>query len=738
MKFVKTGWLCAVTVAGATALASNEYTTSQDGTVLDVTLTANDAIITDKLSADGVDTLRFTRGGGCYSVKLRSSGGNDLPGGVIADGYLLKIQNPNVLGSGPVVLTNQYSGLYGDSWSSLPAIDVSNRVVFDMVSSYAAGEGSKNLVLHNIGVTGGNADKVVTLGRDGGAQATVTLSLDGEGNDPIGYFNLRGALALTLDGGTIRAAGTGNRALFQAASAATPATTVLNKPLTIDVADGGDISLGVSPSTWSKVHTATNAVEELKPDNWSFESGNTGWTFGTAQGGNTSGVYSNGSSFDDCGSTTNGSKYAMVRNGSTLSRTVSLPTGGLWRVVFEQGCRKGAYSKNIGTSVTLGGTTVLTIPKKTSDADLHGFKEFRSRAVQLAAGDCELAITLSYTGENGSLNFDAIRFERCEETEPAFILAKTGAGALTLTGDDFPAATADLKVSVDGGALSVVDAALAGNSFAVANGAELRFSGVSATNAAIGVTAGGTVAFGLPEENLVKNGGFETPETTTYGYQSNGSCKWTLSPSSGNGTPGLQRNGSAVTSAEADRTPYGNQSLYLRTGTTAEQSITVAAAGDYLLSFWQAPRNYASSHELALTVFVDDVKVVENAGQEARYKPFRTSKTLSLTAGSHTLKFSCAAGGGSGSMVFVDDVSLAAVPSSSDANDFSKSTLSLASGSTVKLNQPERAKVHVGTVLVDGVMVRGGRGALVAAGVNVEGTGRLRCGAPFGLSVIIK
>ena len=86
MKFVKTGWLCAVTVAGATALASNEYTTSQDGTVLDVTLTANDAIITDKLSADGVDTLRFTRGGGFYSVKLRSSGGNDLPGGVKQNG----------------------------------------------------------------------------------------------------------------------------------------------------------------------------------------------------------------------------------------------------------------------------------------------------------------------------------------------------------------------------------------------------------------------------------------------------------------------------------------------------------------------------------------------------------------------------------------------------------------------------------------------------------------------------
>ena len=122
-----------------------------------------------------------------------------------------------------------------------------------------------------------------------------------------------------------------------------------------------------------------------------------------------------------------------------------------------------------------------------------------------------------------------------------------------------------------------------------------------------------------------------------------------------------------------------------------------------------------------------------NAGKAERYTPYKTKRTLSLTAGSHTIKFECGTGGNSGAMLFVDDVSLKAV---SEPNDFATSTLSLASGATVRLNNTE--KISVGTVTVNGVKVKGGASALTNACVIVEGDGRIQCGDPSGLMVFIR
>lgn len=728
--------LCLAMAAVPAFAGYNEYNTADTGNIRDVTLTVNDTIISDKLSGNGIDTLRFTRSDSFYSVKLRSNGGNDLPGGIIADGYTLKIQNPNVLGMGPVVLTNNNACLYGDSYSALSQIDVHNRVVFDTVNSWAAGENAKPLILHNIGVTGKNTAKAVALGRTETRQSTVTLALDGNDNDPIGYFTLRGNLALTINGGTLRAAAAeGTRALFQTANQATPTLTILNAPLMVDVADGGDVWFGVSQPTYSKTQTITNVVEEYKPDNWSFESGRTGWSITTGD------VYEKGDfAFDGNGmyATTNGTKYAMVRHDNTISRSITLPSAGLWKVVFEQGCRGGDYSIGITATVTIDDSAVMEIPGPTAP---YGFKEFRSEAVQLTSGSHTFKIALGSGTTNdannhGSLNFDAIRFERIEVTTPGFSLAKTGAGSLTLSGKDFPSATSDLPIDVENGILELSAAALSGNSISVASGGELTLSGVAATNTTITVASGGIVSFGTTNKNLVVNGSFETPSITTYGYKWLSECKWTLLPSSGdNGVrAGIQHNGSDISKlGAADLTPYGDQSLYLRTGTTAEQSISVPVDGDYVLSFWQAPRNYAASQELALTVTIDGNEVVVNPGQSARYEPYRTSQVVSLAAGSHTLKFACAAGGGAGSMLFVDDVSLKAV---SEPNDFATSTLTLASGATVRLNNA--AKMAVGTVTVDGAKIRGGANALRAVGVTVEGNGRIQCGGPTGLTMFLR
>ena len=714
----------------------NEYTTNDVGNIRDVTLTVNDTVISDKLSGGGIDTLRFTRGGGMSSVKLRSNGGNDLPGGIIVDGFTLKIQNPNVLGTGPVQLLNQWAMLYVDWQDTGSSVDVQNRVVFDTIDTYAAGQDSYKLILHNVGVTDRNSAKAVSLGRDGTSTANVTLALDGNDNDPIGYFNLRGNLALNIDGGTLRAAATGGtRALFQPVNAqATPAITVHNSPLTVDVAEGGDVRFGVSP-TYVKDKTVTTFAEEYKPDNWSFESGNTGWTF--SNGGN----YSNGSAFDanSTWATTNGTKYAMCRQGATISRTIALPSAGLWSVVFEQGCRDGSYSLNVTTTVSLGGNTVMTIPAMTAQSETHGFQEYRSEPVQLPAGDCAFQIALGSAGQYNSLNFDAIRFERYEETTPSCSLTKTGAGSLTLAGSDFPSTTSELPVAVNGGVLTVCDAALAGNSFAVGSGGELVFSDVTATNTLTSVATGGAVAFGVAESNFVVNGSFEMPVVSSYGFQWANACQWILKPdgtSAERGNEGIQHNGSAVTSDSADQTPYGDQSLFLRPGASASQTVNIPANGRYVLSFWQAARNYGSANVLDLYVMVDGVTNIVNAGKAERYDPYRTSRTLSLTAGSHTVQFECGtADTQQGAMIFVDDVSLKAV---SAQNDFATSTLSLVSGATVRLNNAGQGKLAVGTVTVNGVKVNGGASALRKAGVIVEGDGRIQCGTPSGLTVVIQ
>lgn len=730
---VKVAAVCLAMAASTAVFAGyNEYTKPlpvSDG-VADVALTVNDTIITDKLSGDGIDALRFTRAGDIFSVKLRSAGGNTLPGGIIADGFLLKIQNPNVLGSGPVLLKNQWSGLYGDVWSELPAIDVANRVVFDTASSYAAGEDAKNLVLHNVGVTEANASKVVTLGREGTGKATVTLALDGDRNDAVGYFNLRGNLALTLDGGTLRAAATGGeRNLFQKANdQATPSLAIENSPLTIDVAEGGTVGFGVSP-TYAKTKKSLQFAEEYKPDNWSFEEGNTGWTFSNG------GTYTRGAAFDANGTwgPKDGDKYAMVRNGAALTREIEIPADGMWCVVFDMGCRDGGYSLNIDTTVAIDAVSVLTIAKLTDASQAHGFETVRSEPHQLTAGKHDFKIELSSTGGYGSLNFDAIRFERYEESVPGHSIVKTGTGTLSLKDGDLPSDGANVSVMVGGGTVFVTDAALKGNSFSVGGGAALSFSGVTAVGTEVSVASGGTVVLGALGENIVNNGGFEKPEVADYGFKWAGECDWTLEPAA-EPRPAIQHNGGTLTKS-ADQTPYGSQSLFLRTGTSASQTVYAQASGDYVLSFWQAPRNYASSNELALKVVIDGVEVIENEGQSVRYEPYRTSKAIQLAQGAHTVKIECLAGGEAGSGIFVDDVSLAAVM---PLNDFSKASLSLKPGATLRVDGAVNKKTAIGTVVVDGVAVRGGADALRAAGVIVEGSGRIQCGKPFGLSLVLR
>lgn len=724
--------LCLAMAAVPAFAGNNEYVTPvpvTDG-IADVTLTVNDTIIDKKLSGDGINTLRFTRGNGMSSVKLRSTDGNTLPGGIIADGFLLKIQNPNVLGAGPVLLKNQWSGLYGDYYSALAAIDVANRVVFDTVSSYAAGEETKNLVLRNIGVTDANANKVVTLGRERTGKATVTLALDGDQNDAVGYFNLRGNLALTIDGGTLRAAAGDSRDLSQKVNdQATPNITVCNSPLTVDVAEGGSARFGVSP-TFAKTKTTLQFAEEYKPSNWSFEEGKNGWTFSNGD------TYTRGAAFDANGTwgPNDGDKYAMVRNGATLTREIEIPTDGLWCVVFDMGCRDGNYSLNIGTTVTIDAASVLTIAKLTDESQTHGFEEVRSEPHTLTAGKHDFKIELSSTGGFGSLNFDAIRFERYEEVYPDFAIAKAGAGTFVL--NDFNQDA--LPIAVQAGTLACENTVLPNAAISVASGAELNAAGLVAAGTTIDVAAGGKFSIRADgDSNLIANGSFETPSTADNAFYWPNDCKWTLYPwdSSGN-RPVIQRNGGTYCPSGANSypTPYGDQFLLLRVGEVAYQQVSLSVGGTYVLSFAQSHRKGYQSPGLAVTI--DDNAVLTVSGEDAQHDFEQIAVPVNLTAGTHTIRFTALDGNEAGqySRLSIDDVSL--VNTTMPPCDLSSTTLKLKSGSIVRLNNAE--KLHVGTVLVDGVAVRGGADALRAAGVTVEGNGRIQCGNPLGLTVSLR
>ena len=726
---MKANNVLAFVLSAAAIVASagyNEYTSTVTDGIKDVTLTVNDTVITDKLSEEGVDTLRFTRSSSFYAVKLRSTGGNNLPGGVMADGYMIKIQNANVFGTGPLQLLNQWSSLYVDYMpNSGDVVDVPNRVEFDTISSFAAAVPPYGLALHNIGVTANNADKVITLGRENTGAANLTLALDGDQNDAISKFNLRGNLSLTVDGGTLRAAAGAARDLFVKADAnATPNISILNEPLTIDAAAGSPVRFGVAPS-FSGVKTIDVFREEIKPTNWSFET-TSGWTFVSGAGG-AGGYYQNNSAFDSNNlyPTTNGTHYAMMRRGGSVYQNIPFAKGGKYRVIFERGCRGGNYSKGISLTVSIDDTPLTVFPALSAPT---GFTQLETDFVNLTAAEHKLSFALSETATDnyGSLNIDAVRLERYETVTPGFEIAKTGAGTFVL--NDFN--VNDLAVNVQAGTLACENTILPNAAVTVANGAELNAAGLTAAGTTIDVSAGGRVSFrALEDVNLVANGSFETPETSDYSFYWASACGWNLEPTA-DPRPGIQRNGGTYTKT-ADKTPYGNQTLYLRTATSASQTVNVPKDGTYELSYWACTRTGYPS--LALTVTIDGT--AQQSGLTFGADEYvRTTKKVLLTKGNHTLKFEAAAGGHQYALMFIDNVSLA--DATVQPSDLSETTLQLKSGSIVRLDNTE--KVVVGSATVDGVEVNGGAATLRRAGVIVEGEGRIQCGPPRGLILLVR
>lgn len=734
---IRTLALVACGLAAATASAGyNEYTSTVKDGIKDVTLTVNETIITDTLSEPSVDTLRFTRSSNFYTVKLRSLNGNDLPGGIVLNGFNLHIQNPNVLGTGPIVLSNDWSSLYVDYNNP----DVQNRVVIGSSSAWISGQGAYTPTLHNIGFIPTYTERKVKLGRDNSFSGSVRLLLDGSENDPVGYFSLRDGSALTIDGGTLRAASNASavRDFFRRADAGAkaPTMTIANTPLTLETSGGLAVRLGLTPS-FSSSHTNEVFREEYKTDDWSFESGIGNWKFVQSTL-NTSFQTVNGQPYDtrdgNAWTTTNGNKYVMLRLGAQVYRNFDVPTTGKWKVVFERGCRPDStYSMNMSTTVYVDDEAVCTFPALTKTEEKHPFKEFSTGLIELTKGAHKIAIGIDGSGSlYSSLNFDAIRLQRYDVVVPAHAIAKTGEGMFVLNDVD----KRDLSISVKAGTLACENTVLPNAAIAVASGAELNAAGLTAAGAMVDVAAGGRLSFRAKDaSDLIANGGFEMPETKDNSFCWTSDCKWTLYPWEGSDRPVIQRNGGKYCpSGNSYPTPYGDQFLLLRIDEAAYQSVSVPADGTYALSFAQSYRKEYQSP--GLTVAVDGNAVLTVSGADAQHDFEQTTVNVVLSKGNHEIRFTAQSGNNAGqySRLSIDNVSL--VTADVNPSDLSTATLNLKSGSVVRLDNPE--KVAVGVVTVDGVAVRGGAGALRAAGVMVEGAGRIQCGKPLGICIFVR
>lgn len=708
-----------------------DYTvTTNEGAVVFVNSSSERATVTDSyLASDGIDSLSFnsTNSGGFDFMPTQPS--TYTGGTTIVEGQLY-IYSDGALGSGPVTI-NDGSSLIVRGCD----IVFDDKVVFG--ESYIAGFGGGCPIMRSVGSIG--AEKSIRIGRNGaGTASKAVLSLTGGDSEALGRIYTSGALDLTLDGGTVAVRSDASSPFFKSATAAdTPSATIAAAGVTFDVASGADVELGLSPVCRTIV---TNVVATVSIPNGDFESGLNGWTIDKSANSQKSGEQSNGSVFDTAGddqwTTTNVTHYLMLRVNQKISRTITVPSDGLWRVVFDQGCRPGSdtYSLNMDTVVKVVDAGTTTFKGPAAQADLYGFKRFETGVMELSAGTSyrlEVSIEQKTSNKNKSMNFDVFRMEKVEIADVVGRFTKTGGGTLRTdawTGADVQvgagilniesAAISNTVISVQGGTLELVDARMK-------EGTQIR------------VSAGGALAFSpIGRKDLISNGSFEVdgPQTNIVVMNPTG---WTVgktkSTDNNKNGSGLQGNGGNV-SESGPTTPDAPSTAYLREYSTLSQTVSVTDAGKYRLSFTKACRTQFYSSSIPVTVTVDGVTVFESTNNStSEFERF--SADVYLDAADHTVTFTTGAPSTSanGSMVFIDDVRLNPFKSQSEID---AGTIDMASGSTLRLDNIE--KVVIKDFRVDGMPIRGGRAAAGAAGVAVSGSGTVRFGDKLGLTVFVR
>ena len=680
---------------------------------------------TKSYSSDDVDHVEFASGANVTWIPETPS---TYTGGTIFSGSLLYLGANGALGTG--ALDMREGALSVNSGAD---VVVPNKVIFKQNDTYTyacAMNGEGSLTLQSVGTPASGATHHIRIGR---ASATgvgsAVLSLVQPDSEALDEIKLAGLVHLAFDGGTVKARSDAKSPFLSRVWAnAEPNLEVRTGGVTFDVPADTSVVLGEKLSAVKE--TRQVVAETFYPENWSFETGDaTGWTLTRDEVCQEwSSIESNGQPYDGYGKypTTNGTHYAMIRRGNELQQTIQVPTAGKWRVVLERGCRDGSYSKYMNSWVKIGETKVMDMPRL---SEPEGFTQYASDLIELAAGqDYLLSIELEpVVAGNCSFNFDAIRLERIIEKPILVPFGKSGSGALYAG----LSAMDQVGLSVVGGQFVSSAPSLKGSTVEVAAGATCVLDGGAMDAAtAVSVSAGGTLKLTGTLDNVLVNGSFESGYTGNYSSLSSLEG-WTLEGS----YAGISVNGSAsATLAPNLDSGCGRQTLFLREGSRAVQTVNVPVSGKYEVSFVLAHRPYLSPHQVPVVASIDGQPVVSVPARESRDTGYqRYSGLVELTAGEHD--FELLAGttvgvGGSNDLLF-DDVSIS--PAAKTVID---GTLALESGSTLVLNNDK--PIRWMNVTVDGEPISGGQSAFVRAGVTIQGNGTIWAGAPRGLNLFLR
>ena len=718
-----------VTTNGSTVVVSNQ---TAESTVFDGTL----------CKADGFSRLKFVSTPG--SIIYSPLGIPDYDGGTDILYGQLKVSRGDIFGSGDIVIgaeSANNSGLIAQE----PNVIFANKIIFGVHGGYLAAY-PESASAHLTAVGTSNSYYSIRLGRAvPGGKSSVTLSLDKDRTEALSRLETQGALKLKLDGGCLKVRTHADnpfvKKMFDADGA--PDIEVTTSGIEFNVEAPAEMRFGV-PLKYG-FEEQYEVLSTYAPENASFEKALTvgGWTISANNvevSNETGEIKSNGSAFDTIGDmkwhTTEGSRYVMLRQGATLSTTVTIPESGFYRVTFLRGCRPpetSAYSKGISTDVMIDGEVKSSFASISGAEDAHAFTRMKSDVFELSQGEHIFALRNSKANANNHFNYDDIRFERISVEKIVGAIRKSGQGAMALESHILDGN----EVNVDSGTL-IFDRMTLGNvALNVASGAKAAvFASEIASGTVVSVDEGGELAISSDSVNYVKNGGFEAD-----GRRNNLSeltpASWTIGKEiANNETSGLQSDGGTV-SANGPHTPNGESSVYLREGHYCSTEVNLPQAGDCRVSLLVACRNYASSHKLRVGIYVDNVMIGEIPARSAAYDYIRHTFTVQdLEAGAHTLKI-CALpdtnGLPQGSMIFVDDVSMRLIAAPLNIH---QGEIRLSSGS--KLNLDFDGIVEVAKLFVGEDKINGSRAALVRAGVEVSGSGRIVAGKKAGLLIKIQ
>lgn len=668
-------------------------------------------------------------------------GANVLPNGCRISGSTtaLRINSEASLGVGDVVMESG-SAL----WTTVSGLDITNRIVQNGLAYGGALIGGSP-TFRRIGTTSANSSHAFGFGRTGGGTSSAVLSLvdDSEG---IGYFAIRGNFDLAVNGGTVKARADSSSPFFRDWSGESHWNHEISVGRDGFVFDSNGAStkleLGATLKFGQTSETVTNNGEVCSTAyaNPSVESDLTGWTLGYLDGYkyNDSDRRKNGSGFcnDEEYYTKDGSWFIALRCYNYADTTISVPEAGLWRLACDIGHRPSYAGYTIPVTVTVDMGTeneqTFVIPSR---GNAHPFTYCETCPFALEEGEHTVRYAAGNVIQGGNamstVHLDAFRIVKADVvTHDLSQFVKKGAGTLTVA-----TLETDGRVAVSNGTLRLVSPAVVGAKVDVATGATLELCAGSVTDARMTVPAGATVRFSCDIMNYINNGSFETPVTSGYSAGMGGSTGWSQINDDNLNSSGIQRNGSTMSTGSA-ATPEGDQTAYVRAcGGVIYQTINLASAGTYRLSFLQAQRwNWRA--KLTTVVAIDETNVLTLPPETSAQNEFRRYSTdVSLGAGAHTVKFTVT-GGNANSEMFIDDIRLVdmSVPPTSIAGG----RIDLASGSILDLQNFTLLEIPKGVLFVDGVPVVGKKTDLESAGVTVIGDGQIRVGPPSGLIITFR